>query len=67
MKPGENPPVGLILCAEKGAAEAHYALDNLPTKVLAAEYRTILPDEKVIAEELERSRRRLDERSLPEG
>ena len=23
-KPGENPPVGLILCAEKGAAEAHY-------------------------------------------
>jgi YhcG PDDEXK nuclease domain len=37
-KPGENPPVGLILCAEKGAAEAHYALDNLPNKVLAAEY-----------------------------
>ncbi|MBF0131903.1 MAG: YhcG family protein [Magnetococcales bacterium] len=24
MKPSENPPVGLILCAEKGAAEAHY-------------------------------------------
>jgi len=22
MKPGENPPVGLILCAEKGASEA---------------------------------------------
>ena len=41
-KPGENPPVGLILCAEKGAAEAHYALDNLPNKVLAAEYQTVL-------------------------
>jgi hypothetical protein len=41
-KSGENPPVGLTLCAEKGAAEAHYALDNLPNKVLAAEYRTIL-------------------------
>ena len=65
MKPGENPPVGLILCAEKGAAEAHYALDNLPNKVLAAEYKTILPDESVIAEELERSRRKLDKRSLP--
>lgn len=37
MKAGENPPVGLILCAEKGTAEAHYALDNLPNKVLAAE------------------------------
>ena len=38
MKAGENPPVGLILCTEKGVAEAHYALDNLPNKVLAAEY-----------------------------
>jgi hypothetical protein len=56
MRPGENPPVGLILCAEKGAAEAHYALDNLPNKVLAAEYKTILPDEQVIANALRRSR-----------
>lgn len=63
MKPGENPPVGLILCAEKGAAEAHYALDNLPNKILAAEYQTILPDEKLIAEELEKSRRELEIRA----
>ena len=62
MKPDENPPVGLILCAEKGAAEAHYALDNLPNKVLAAEYKTVLPDEKLIAQELERSRRELEKR-----
>ena len=66
-KPGENPPVGLILCAEKGAAEAHYALDNLPNKILAAEYQTVLPDEKLIAEELERSRRELEQRSLAAG
>ena len=63
VKPGENPPVGLILCAEKGAAEAHYALDNLPNKVLAAEYQTVLPNEKLIAEELERSRRKLERRA----
>jgi predicted nuclease of restriction endonuclease-like (RecB) superfamily len=63
MKPGENPPVGLILCAEKGAAQAHYALDNLSNKVLAAEYQTVLPDEKLIAEELERSRRELEKRA----
>lgn len=62
MKADENPPVGLILCAEKGAAEAHYALDNLPNKVLAAEYQTVLPDEKLIAQELERSRKELEER-----
>ncbi|WP_321969075.1 PDDEXK nuclease domain-containing protein [Paraburkholderia tropica] len=62
MKPGENPPVGLILCAEKGAAEAHYALDNLPNKILAAEYQTVLPDEKTIAQELERTRAELEQR-----
>jgi hypothetical protein len=64
MKPGENPPVGLILCAEKGAAEAHYALDGLPNKVLAAEYQTVLPEEGVIAAELERSREELERRRI---
>ena len=62
VKPGENPPVGLILCAEKGAAEAHYALDNLPNKILAAEYQTVLPDEARIARELERTRVELEQR-----
>lgn len=65
MKAGENPPVGLILCAEKGVAEAHYALDNLSNKVLAAEYHTILPDEKLIADELKRSRLKLEKHYLP--
>lgn len=60
MKSGENPPVGLILCASKGAAEAHYALEGLPNKILAAEYRTVLPDEDLIAGELVRSRRTLE-------
>lgn len=64
MKPGENPPVGLILCAEKGAAEAHYALEGLANKVLAAEYQMVLPDEKVLAEELDRTRTELDARRL---
>jgi len=31
--------------AVKGASEAHYALDNLSNKILAAEYQTVLPDE----------------------
>jgi predicted nuclease of restriction endonuclease-like (RecB) superfamily len=67
MQPGENPPVGLILCAEKGAAEAHYALDNLPNKILAAEYQTVLPEEKLIAGELDRSRRELERRRFTDG
>ena len=59
----ENPPVGLILCAHKDAAVAKYALENLRNKVLASEYRTVLPDEKVIAAELEHTRHLLDMRT----
>lgn len=55
--PGENPPVGLILCARTNAAVARYALEGLPNKVLAAEYHMMLPDEKLLAEELARTRR----------
>jgi predicted nuclease of restriction endonuclease-like (RecB) superfamily len=42
----ENPPVGLILCAHKDETVAHYSLEGLNNKVLAAEYRMTLPDEK---------------------
>lgn len=63
-KPGENPPIGLILCANKGSAEAHYSLEGLSNKVLAAEYQTVLPDEKLLAKELEKTQRELDERRL---
>jgi predicted nuclease of restriction endonuclease-like (RecB) superfamily len=52
---GENPPIGLILCAEKDHAVARYALEGLPNKVLAAEYRTVLPDEATLAAELRKT------------
>jgi predicted nuclease of restriction endonuclease-like (RecB) superfamily len=60
--PDENPPAGLILCAQKNEALAHYALEGLPNKVMATEYKTALPGEKFIAEELDRTRRMLEER-----
>jgi len=63
MHPGENPPVGLILCAQAEAAVARYSLDGLPSKVLAAEYRTALPDEKLLADEIDKTRRALESRA----
>jgi len=62
MRDNENPPIGLILCAQKNDALARYTLDNLHNKVLAAEYRTTLPDEKLIASELEKTRRLIEKR-----
>lgn len=65
MREGENPPVGLILCAKKGHDEARYALEGLNNKVLASTYRTTLPDEKTLAAGLERTRRALELRAAP--
>jgi predicted nuclease of restriction endonuclease-like (RecB) superfamily len=62
--PGENPPVGLILCASKEDSVVRYALEGLPNKVLAAEYRTTLPDERLIANALATTRRQLETRRL---
>ncbi|MCC6930954.1 MAG: DUF1016 family protein [Gemmatimonadaceae bacterium] len=66
MHDGENPPVGLILCAQKDEALARYALGNLPNKVLATEYRTFLPDEKLIAADLQKTRAMLERRGITE-
>jgi predicted nuclease of restriction endonuclease-like (RecB) superfamily len=59
----ENPPVGLILCAEKDDAIAKYALEGLPNKVLAREYKLALPDEKRLADEIEKTRDLLERRT----
>jgi len=62
MREGENPPVGLILCSQRDEAIARYALEGLPNKILATEYRTVLPEEKLIAEEIDKTRRQLETR-----
>jgi predicted nuclease of restriction endonuclease-like (RecB) superfamily len=62
VREGENPPVGLILCAQKDEAVAWYALEGLPNKVMASEYRTALPDEKELAAEIERTQALLQDR-----
>ena len=58
--PDENPPVGLILCADKGHALARYALDGLPNKIMAANYKTVLPDAELLQKELEKARLMLE-------
>jgi predicted nuclease of restriction endonuclease-like (RecB) superfamily len=62
VQPGENPPVGVILCSGKSEALVRYATDALPNKLLVREYLTALPDEKLLAAELERTRKQLEAR-----
>jgi hypothetical protein len=51
--------MGLVVCATKDDAVVHYTLEGLPNKVLAAEYRTTLPDEHLIEEAVKRTRQQL--------
>lgn len=62
--PDENPPAGLILCADKGHALARYALEGLPTKVMAANYHMVLPDAELLQKELEDTRRLRESHSV---
>lgn len=60
VHPGENPPVGVILCSGKSDALVRYATDALPNKLIVQEYLTVLPDEKLLAVELETTRKQLE-------
>ena len=61
--PGENAPVGLILCSAKDEAVVKYSLAGHASKVLAAEYRMALPAEKLLADHVEQVRQALTRRA----
>ena len=62
MQDGENPPIGLTLCSQRGETVARYALEGLPNEMMTAEYRSTLPDEQLLAQEVARAREALHER-----
>jgi predicted nuclease of restriction endonuclease-like (RecB) superfamily len=63
MQPGENPPVGLILCAGKDDVLARYAMEGLHNKMLVREYLTALPKESALAAEVARTRGVLEDQA----
>lgn len=52
--------VGLILCSQKNAAVAKYALVGLESKILASEYRLALPQEAILTDQLAKARTQLE-------
>lgn len=51
---GDNPTIGLILCAEKNAAVARYSVLHESKQIFAAKYVTYLPTEEELQRELRR-------------
>ena len=62
---GDNPTVGLILCAEKNAAVARYSVLHESKQIFAAKYVTYLPTEEELQRELRRERQILEDLSQP--
>ena len=52
----DNPTIGLILCSEKNNAVAKYSLLKDSKQIFASMYKTFLPTEKQLKEEIERER-----------
>ena len=50
MTKGDNPPVGLLLCTEKGNTQVKYALAGLDKNIFVKKYLVALPNEKTIKE-----------------
>ncbi len=46
MTPGENPPIGLILCSKKNEIFSKYVLGNVNNKIFASKYKLSLPSDK---------------------
>ncbi|MFM7975031.1 MAG: YhcG family protein [Pirellula sp.] len=53
MEPGENEPVGIILCSDKDDAVVHYSIGSINARVFASKYMTELPDVKTLQREIE--------------
>ncbi len=49
----DNPPVGIILCAEKDEITAEYILGGFENNVFASKYITILPEKEKLIQEVE--------------
>ena len=46
MNPGDNPPVGILLCTKKGKKMVEYACSGVDNKLFVSEYMLQLPDKK---------------------
>jgi hypothetical protein len=46
MNPGDNPPVGLLLCTQKDHALVEYALAGMDNQLFVSKYQLELPKKK---------------------
>ena len=48
MQPGDNPPIGILLCTRKGQKMVEYALAGMDNQLFVSTYMLQLPDKKTL-------------------
>lgn len=52
MNEGDNPPIGIVLCAAKSEFVVKYTLPENETQIFASKYKLYLPGEEELLREL---------------
>ena len=51
--PDDNPPIGIILCADKDEVVAEFALGGMENHIFASKYTLLLPDKEQLIKQVE--------------
>jgi len=52
MNEGDNPPIGIVLCADKSDSVVKYTLTEENSQIFASKYKLYLPSEEELKKEL---------------
>lgn len=61
MNEGDNPPIGILLCADKNDSVVRYTLSEDNKQIFTSKYMLYLPTEEELQKEIEAERKALDE------
>ncbi len=54
MSEGDNPPIGIVLCADKSESIVKYTLPENEKQIFASKYKLYLPSEEELLAELKK-------------
>ncbi len=64
MEPGDNPPIGIVLCADKSDTLVRYTLPLDNKQIYASKYMLYLPKEEELRNEINKQRELLEEKGI---
>ena len=67
MNDGDNPPIGLLLCADKNDSVVRYTLSEDNKQIFTSKYMLYLPTEEELQKEIEAERKALDSGDKKKG